>query len=73
MIGEGWKQMVVRRLLLFNREIDLLKETGWDYSIISAKEGFYVVAVDIPKEVLAKAKRSMKNRAYMYKGKEPMR
>jgi len=65
--------MVVRRLLLFNREIDLLKETGWDYSIISAKEGFYVVAVDIPQEVLAEAKRSVKNRTYGYKADESMR
>jgi hypothetical protein len=52
--------MVTIKLLLFNREIDHLDETGWDYSIISAKEGFYVVAVDIPKDVLAEAKRSMK-------------
>ena len=52
--------MVTIKLLLFNREIDHLDETGWKYQIVYTKESFYVVEVDIPRKVLAKAKRSMK-------------
>jgi len=59
--------MVTRKLLLFNREIDHLAETGWEYIITYAKEGFYVVEVDIPRKVLAKLKRRMKGRPYILK------
>ena len=59
--------MVTRKLLLFNREIDHLAETGWEYRITYAKEGFYVVAVNIPRKVLAKAKRRMKARQNILK------
>ena len=65
--------MVKTKLLLFNREIDHLVETGWEYIITYAKEGFYVVEVDIPRKELAKSKRRMKSRPNIFEGDETMR
>ena len=40
-------------LLLFNEELDKLKETGWDYEIIyqNERKRIYVVKAEVPEKV----------------------
>jgi len=44
---------VHKKLLLFDDELDKLKETGWDYEVIYSdpKKKIYAVKVDIPHEI----------------------
>jgi hypothetical protein len=41
-------------LLLFNDELDKLKETGWDHEITyqDDKKGIYLVKTEVPERVL---------------------
>jgi hypothetical protein len=46
--------MMKEDLLLFDNEMQELKDTGWDYEILfeDKKQGIYSVRADIPESIL---------------------
>jgi len=56
-VYQPFKNMAVikmrENLLLFNDELDRLKETGWDYEIVyqDEKKRIYVVKAEVPEKV----------------------
>ena len=44
--------MVKTALLLFGKEIEKLKKSGFKYKFVETSKGIYVVEVDIPKRIL---------------------
>ena len=52
-LQKHWVIKMRENLLLFNNELDKLKETGWDYEIIyqNERKRIYVVKAEVPEKV----------------------